>query len=331
MSALEIASLVVKGLEIIPAATEIIRVCHKSDRLNTEEKLSITAEALFVFFRALEVGFQGTRLATSEKVDQFCKEIGVSADEIKIGLTLSSNFADVGRITCHKIGSNERLPIAMIDILAVAIFKVSETVDQISKLETLSAQTKEALSWVDTGGNLAATSLSMGVTSYRVYTNREKIFLATKLIFKYLAHIHQEPVVVEIKGKYEEDANKNAEILNAKNRQLLLRMIKWYNLEEIPSTFHKDPIFSQYICAISGKPIRRPVRALHGLGKTLYERTELYQWKAQHPHELPNHWPEDIPFVPQNMMSDKKIQKTIDARLEECASFFKIGLNTRRT
>jgi hypothetical protein len=231
----------------------------------------------------------------------------------------------------HKTLDNERLSLARIDILAVVIFRVSETADQISKLETLSPATKEALRWTDTGGSLAATGLSMGVTSYRVYTNREKIFLATKLILRYLNQIYHDPLFIEVKGKYEEDASKNAEILNAKYMQLLLRMIKWYNLEEIPSTFHKDHVFSQYICAISGKPIRRAVKAVHDLGKTLYERKELYHWKAQHPHELPNQWPEDIPFLPENMMSDKKSQKIIDERLEDCSNFFKIGLNTART
>ncbi|BBI17827.1 hypothetical protein NCS13_1_1632 [Neochlamydia sp. S13] len=63
----------------------------------------------------------------------------------------------------------------------------------------------------------------------------------------------------------------------------------------------------------------------------MYERKELYHWKAQHPNELPNQWPEDIPFLPQNMMSDKKNRKIIDERLEDCSNFFKIGLNTAKT
>ncbi|WP_213156286.1 hypothetical protein [Neochlamydia sp. AcF65] len=69
----------------------------------------------------------------------------------------------------------------------------------------------------------------------------------------------------------------------------------------------------------------------HGLGKSMYEREELYHWKAQHPNELPNQRPENIPFLPQNMMGDKKNRKIIDERLEDCSNFFKIGLNAART
>jgi len=120
----------------------------------------------------------------------------------------------------------------------------------------------------------------------------------------------------------------NAKELNRDERKLIYRMCQWQFLDEIPEEFHDDPELSKNKSALSGRPIRNPVGPkINNRFIARYERKELLKWMEDHPEEKPPQWPESLPFIRPNIMTDLLLKKKIEDRLKKYAIFISKQLN----
>lgn len=321
MSAFEIINVVGKGLQLIPPVINVVMTCNKKETLKTNEKIEVTVEIIFCFLQGLDFAFTTARLASPKKIENISNKIGVNPDYIGIGLLAASSGGSIARTITHKINGKANSHQDIADVIAVVIFRMADIVGQVKKLE-LSPKDKEICDWISACGTAAGTGLGVINAAVRVYRNKEKIFIATKIVFGCMKKGNDIPV-------FEERAAKNEEVLEKDCKKLIMHMDDWQNLQAIPERFHDDQLFSRYLCAIGNKPIRFPVRPIHlGDNKNVwYERAVLNQWRNEHPNEKPSKWPENLPFIQQNIIHDEMAQNAVDQKLQIYARVFKHAIN----
>lgn len=156
---------------------------------------------------------------------------------------------------------------------------------------------------------------------------RHKGRLLSEIILLAIRTFINREAVLEVENPHQHEEG-NARRLNYDYRELIYRMCNWQFLDEIPEEFQEDPEFSKNKCALSGKSIRHPVGPkINNRFLALYERRELLQLMREHPQELPPQWPENLPCIRPNIMTDLLLKKKIEYRLKTYTTFLRKQLN----
>lgn len=96
-------------------------------------------------------------------------------------------------------------------------------------------------------------------------------------------------------------------------------VINWQNLQEIPAELRIDVRLQQFVCRITGIPIRF-IALPRGIVDVYYERAEINRWLQEQPAVLPPGWPENLPFNQENTGGNAALQQLIDAGLARIAA-----------
>ena len=80
-------------------------------------------------------------------------------------------------------------------------------------------------------------------------------------------------------------------------------------ISEIPEALEKDPVFNQFTCSITQRPVRHPI--LDPNGKTLYEKSVITHWLENNSFSPVTHKPLRV----QELKSAAFIQCIIDTHL----------------
>lgn len=331
----QVINLIGKGLDLIPTVADIAITIKNKKNLTTSQKVDLAAQIIYTFFQGVDVAFNAARLIMPERVNLVCKELSLDPKEVTFTLAVTSGATDVARKITKKIVINDFSFLDLVDAIGIVVFRASDVVTAASQLDNLSDQDKKTLEWIGAGTSIAGTAAGIGTTAFKVYKNKDTIHKASRIIFLAIKRFicrqpNELPVIVRdvVHNDDENDFTRNGDEIENKHHQLVYRICHWEALDEIPEEFHQDPEFSKHKCVLSEKPIRHPVGPMiHNRFVALYERKKLLQWMNEHPNEKPPKWPENHPFLLQNVMTHLWIKNVIEDRLKYYSGFMKQELN----
>lgn len=315
MTALNVVEAVSKGLEIIPSVAQIATMCSKKESLKSSEKVEVVVEVVFCLLKGVDCAFSVANLASSKKMENLSRNLHTTPTQIALGLSIASGVTDITKTITQKFIAQENSALDILEVVGVVVFRAANIANQVKKIEKISNKDKEIIDWVSAGLNTTSIGLQNTFCAIRIYRNKEKIFQATKTLLGF-SKKHEGILVVE------ENKAPNEMQFEKYNQSLLLTLDNWQELKEIPKLYENDDELLKYKCAISNKPIRFPVRPVKN-SNVLYEAATLNEWRANHPNEKPNQWPEDLDCIPKNTIRDAEIKEIIDLKLKEYADYFR--------
>ena len=328
MHLLEMGCFVAQGLALVAPAARIIIDLKKDKPLTTWEKAAITTESLFICFRFMDLGFQSANLLAPQLLSSTCQKMDLDTKKVELGLSLAAGATETTQLFVRQISDEQDPVISIASVLAIACFNISNSADKFSRLN-LTPQIKHLSKICQSGTTCSGVAFYLGAVSYRIYHKREKIYQASQIIFELMRGKKDQLPIYQFNFNLE-DPEENAQELDLDHQALILKMLNWKALKEIPKEFQEDEEFSKHQCKLSLRPIRRALRVLDKNEPTniLYDQYQLDAWMEEHVDEIPPEWPSNLIFKPHHLLVDRQVQKSIDYRLMTIAKVLKSTINT---
>ncbi|MBN9378194.1 MAG: hypothetical protein J0H93_07430 [Chlamydiales bacterium] len=320
--AAQIISIAAKGIEVAASVTNAVVTLKKNRPLTTEEKVTAALEIVFSFVQTADVVYSSIKLAAPDVADKISAKVGLSKERLALGLSVTAGGIEVGKTVTVKLLSKEKFKIEnLIEIIGIVVFRAGDAINHATNIENIPEEDKEILSCLDIACTGAGTLLNLGSSGYKIYRNKDVLYKATQIILRRIRGQNENAIpVLSVENKA------NAKDLLKEHQKGIRDILNWENLKEIPPLLHC--LFQDYICPISQKPIRNPVKITNG-PKIWYEERLFHQFKIRHPNLKPPGWPEEQEYKPaiHKPMLDREVFNIINKRLQEQAELMRMDLN----
>lgn len=300
-TACTVFSLIGKAIQAGSSTYNIVQACNKEEKLTTEERIQLVADSLFAALQILDFGLTGASMAPKIGSLQTFKAV-------HLGINVATGAADVSRVVTSKVLKSSFGIEDAVDVLAVVCLRAGDACHHGRGIAA--KDTQPLICAIEKGLTITGGVLRIGKDCTRLYQKRDDIKAGSRALFSHLiARYHRLPIV---------DVPEEFKDVNDYCDKVVLSMLNWETLTEIPEFYWKDPQLSLFPCSISGKPIRFAVKPISGdVPGLCYDLAQIEKWQATHPNENPPQWPEELPFIPANYCPDKRTQNRINTALQQ--------------